>query len=443
MPLDAHAELVRADSEQDPIGLLIGQSTTRVPELVPVRYGRMLVSPFTFYRGAALIMADDLSRGPRTELTTQLCGDAHLSNFGVFASPERRLVFDLNDFDETHPGPFEWDVKRLAASLEIAGRNNGFSTKQRRGVVVTATRAYRTAVREFAAMSNLAVWYAHQAVQPGLPGLRAIRSKQSRRTVRRSLDKAYGRDHLGSLKSLTETVHGGLRFVSDPPLVVPARELDLPGVATDKLEEWMSRLLSEYARSLVRDRRHLIEQYTFVDIARKVVGVGSVGTRAWIVLLRGVDDQDPLILQAKEATSSVLEAYTAPTEFRSHGERVVEGQRMMQAYGDVLLGWHHSRRRVAPDYYLRQLRDWKGSLVVDTLDPEGLTAYAEYCAWTLARAHSRSGDRLAVAAYLGSKGTFEQAIAEFSAAYADKNEHDFGLLTEAAADGRIPVESGV
>ncbi len=432
------------DVATDPITLLEGQASTRIPELVPVRYGRMLASPFTFYRGAALIMAEDLASGPRSGLITQLCGDAHVSNFGVFASPERRLIFDLNDFDETHPGPFEWDVKRLAASLEIAGRDNGYSRKERRAVVLSAVRAYRTTMRELAAQSNLAVWYAHQAVQPGLPGLRRIRSKQTRRAIRKSFDKAYSRDHLGTLKNLTETVNGRLRFVSYPPLVVPSRELDLPAAAADELQTWMTQLLSEYAESLSRDRRHLVRQYTFVDIARKVVGVGSVGTRAWIVLLRGADDLDPLILQAKEATSSVLEAYTAPSEFSSHGERVVEGQRLMQAYGDVLLGWRRSpRRRQAPHYYIRQLRDWKGSLVLDGLDPQGLSAYAGYCAWTLARAHARSGDRLAIGGYLGSKDGFDQAIADFSAAYADRNEADFGLLESAAAEGRIEVAQGI
>jgi uncharacterized protein (DUF2252 family) len=435
---------VTRDAATDPVALLEGQASTRIPELVPVRYGRMLTSPFAFYRGAASIMAEDLSSGPRTSLTTQLCGDAHVSNFGVFASPERRLIFDLNDFDETHPGPFEWDVKRLAASLEIAGRDNGYGRKERRAVVLSAVRAYRTTMRELAAQTNLAVWYAHQAVQPGLPGLRRIRSKQTRRAIRKSFDKAYSRDHLGSLKNLTETVNGHLRFVSNPPLVVPSRELDLPAAAADELQTWMTQLLSEYADTLSRDRRHLVRQYTFVDIARKVVGVGSVGTRAWIVLLRGVDDLDPLILQAKEATSSVLEAYTAPSEFASHGERVVEGQRLMQAYGDVLLGWRYSpRRRRAPHYYIRQLRDWKGSLVLDGLDAEGLAAYAGYCAWTLARAHARAGDRLAIAGYLGSKDGFDQAIADYSASYADRNEADFGLLERAAADGRIAATRGI
>jgi uncharacterized protein (DUF2252 family) len=443
VPLEAHAEVVRSGGT-DPVALLDGQSSTRVAELVPVRYGRMLVSPFSFYRGAAVIMAEDLAAGPRTELTTQLCGDAHLSNFGVFASPERRLVFDLNDFDESHPGPFEWDVKRLAASLEVAGRQNQHARKQRRTIVLSAVRTYRNTMRELAAMTNLAVWYAHQAVQPGLPGLRAIRSKEIRRSVRKSLDKAHGRDHLGSLKNLTETVDGRLRFASNPPLVVPARDLDQPARATEELQTWMTGLLDEYSRTLSRDRRHLIEQYTYVDIARKVVGVGSVGTRAWIILLRGADDKDPLILQAKEATTSVLEPHTTPSEFRSHGERVVQGQRLMQAYGDVLLGWHHSpRRRQAPHYYIRQLRDWKGSMLVESFAAEDLATYAGYCAWTLARAHARSGDRLAIAGYLGSKDGFDNAVADFAAAYADLNDSDFAQLEQAVVDGRIIARRGV
>ena len=442
VPLEAHAESVPTDGGPDPVELLESQSADRVPELIPIRYGRMLMSPFTFYRGAALIMASDLAQVSRTDLITQLCGDAHLSNFGVFASPERQLVFDLNDFDETHPGPFEWDVKRLAASLEIAGRDNGYTAKQRRQVVLAAVGGYRTAIREFAGQSNLDVWYSHQAVQPGLPGLSAVH-KKTRRTVRKSLEEARMRDHLGSLKKLTESVDGKLRFVSKPPLFVPARELPIDDEATADLEGWMAKAVASYAMSLRSDRRHFIEQYRFVDLARKVVGVGSVGTRAWIVLLRGIDDQDPLILQAKEATVSVLEAYTSPSSFDSHGQRVVEGQRLMQAYGDVLLGWHRFPVSDRPDYYVRQLRDWKGSLEVAGLDPNSLATYAGYCAWTLARAHARSGERVAISAYLGGKDTFDQAIADFSASYADKNERDFARLEKAAGAGEIPVQRGL
>jgi uncharacterized protein (DUF2252 family) len=443
VPLEAHAELDGRASNSDPVKLLEQQSADRVPELIPIRYGRMLVSPFTFYRGAALIMASDLAEGPRTDLTAQICGDAHLSNFGVFASPERQLVFDLNDFDETHPGPFEWDVKRLAASLEIAGRDNEFSRKKRRQVVLTAVESYRQAMQDFAGKTNLEVWYANLTVQPGMPALSAVQSKATRRSLRADLEKARTRDSLGSLKKMTESVGEELRFVNQPPLIVPARDLPLDEETSADLAGWMSKVLAEYSQSLPSDRRHLISQYEFVDIARKVVGVGSVGTRAWVLLMRGVDQHDPLILQAKEAAASVLEGYTETSAFESHGQRVVEGQRLMQAYGDILLGWHHFPDSARPDYYVRQLRDWKGSFDVATLDPQALAVYARYCAWTLARAHARSGDRVAIAAYIDDKDSFDQAIADFSVAYADKNERDFARLQEAASVGTIPVQHGV
>jgi uncharacterized protein (DUF2252 family) len=443
VPLEAHAELDGRGSNSDPVKLLEQQSADRVPELIPIRYGRMLVSPFTFYRGAALVMATDLAQGPRTDLTTQICGDAHLSNFGVFASPERQLVFDLNDFDETHPGPFEWDVKRLAASLEIAGRDNEFSRKKRRQVVLTAVESYRLAMQDFARQTNLDVWYAHTALQPGMPVLDTLQSKATRRSVRADLEKARTRDSLGSFKKMTEFVGGRLRFASQPPLIVPVRELPLDEEASADLEGWISKVLAAYSRTLLSDRRHLISQYKFMDIARKVVGVGSVGTRAWVVLMLGIDDGDPLILQAKEATASVLEGFTEASPFESHGQRVVEGQRLMQAYGDILLGWHHFPDSVRPDYYIRQLRDWKGSFDVATLDPQALAVYAKYCAWTLARAHARSGDRVAIAAYIDDKDVFDQAIADFSVAYANKNEQDFARLQDAASAGTIPVQHGV
>jgi uncharacterized protein (DUF2252 family) len=443
VPLEAHAELDGRGSNSDPVKLLEQQSADRVPELIPIRYGRMLVSPFTFYRGAALVMATDLAQGPRTGLATQICGDAHLSNFGVFASPERQLVFDLNDFDETHPGPFEWDVKRLAASLEIAGRDNGFSRKKRRQVVLTAVESYRLAMQDFARQTNLDVWYAHTALQPGMPVLDTLQSKATRRSVRADLEKARTRDSLGSFKKMTEFVGGRLRFASQPPLIVPVRDLPLDEETSADLEGWIAKVLAAYSRTLLSDRRHLISQYKFMDIARKVVGVGSVGTRAWVVLMLGIDHGDPLILQAKEATASVLEGFTEASPFESHGQRVVEGQRLMQAYGDILLGWHHFPDSVRPDYYIRQLRDWKGSFDVATLDPQALAVYAKYCAWTLARAHARSGDRVAIAAYIDDNDVFDQAIADFSVAYADKNEQDFARLQEAASAGTIPVQHGV
>jgi uncharacterized protein (DUF2252 family) len=442
VPLAMLAAL-HATANEDPITLLEKQAVGRVPELVPVRYGRMLVSPFTFYRGAALLMAADLARVPRSGLTAQLCGDAHLSNFGLFASPERRLVFDINDFDETNPGPFEWDVKRLAASLEIAGRDNGYSAKQRRQTVTATARAYRIAIREFGSQSNLSVWYAHQAVDPSTPALKVLRSKKSRRSLRDSVSRAYARDSIAAQRKLTEIVDGRLRIVHDPPVVVPARELDFKQLGLD-LDTWMKGLLDRYVRTLQPDRRHLMEQYRVVDVAHKVVGVGSVGARAWIVLLMGADDQDPLFLQAKEAQASVLEDYTRPSRYRNHGRRVVEGQRLIQAYGDILLGWHVTKfARVPADYYVRQLRDWKGAVELPDLDPEGMTFYGELCARTLARAHARSGDRVAIGAYLGGKDGFERALSEFAGLYADKNERDYAELERARATGRITVAAGV
>jgi uncharacterized protein (DUF2252 family) len=442
VPFDALAELDGAP-DVDPVTLLEEQSVGRVPELVPVRYGRMLVSPFTFYRGAALLMSSDLARTPHTGLTAQLCGDAHLSNFGLFASPERRLMFDVNDFDETNPGPFEWDVKRLAASIEIAGRDNGHSTKQRRAAVVATMSAYRLAIRELAERSNLSVWYSHQAIDPAAPGLKALQSKQSRRSLRDSVNRAYARDSLAAQRKLTERVDGRLRIINDPPVVVPARELDFAQLGLD-LDEWMAGLLAEYVETLQPDRRHLIEQYRVVDVAHKVVGVGSVGARAWIVLLVGADDDDPLFLQAKQAQESVLERFTGASRYDNHGRRVVEGQRLIQAYGDILLGWHTAKfAKVPADYYIRQLRDWKGSAEVADLDPEGLTFYGALCARTLARAHARSGDRVAIAGYVGRKDGFDQALADFAVSYADKNERDYAALQAACAEGRITAISGV
>ena len=442
VPLESHAELVYA--ADDPVDLLDSQSADRVPDLVPVRYGRMLVSEFTFYRGAALLMAADLAGGPRTTLDAQLCGDAHLSNFGVFASPERRLVFDLNDFDETHPGPFEWDLKRLAASLEICGRDNGFTAKQRAKVVVSAVGAYRRAMADFAGQSNLAVWYSHRAVDAEMSGLSAVGSKSGRKALRESVDKARTRSSLGSMRKLTEVVDGKLRIVSEPPLIVPSRDLDLEARQIDDPVGWIEGLLARYRDSLQADRRHLLEQYRFVDIAHKVVGVGSVGTRAWILLLTGVDHNDPLFLQAKQANASVLERFTAPSAYDHYGHRVVEGQRLMQAHSDILLGWQRTVPEGKPvDYYLRQLRDWKGSLELAGLDPNTLAAYADLCGWNLARAHARSGDRVAITGYLGKSDMFDQALAAFASAYADKNERDYGRLRTAAKSGRITAERGL
>jgi uncharacterized protein (DUF2252 family) len=440
VPLESHALLPSADLRADPVELLERQAATRVPELVPIRYGRMLASPFAFYRGAALVMASDLAGTPCSGLRVQLCGDAHLSNFGVFGSPERQLVFDVNDFDETLPGPFEWDVKRLAASLEIAGRENGFKRKQRRAVVLTAARAYREAMTSFAAQPNLAVWYAHLSVDRELDRILGLLKPSRAPKIKQNLAKARTRDSRQASARLATEVDGEPRIVSDPPLVVPITEL-LPAHDASELFEQLRGLLRSYRRSLPTDRQHLLEQFRLVDLARKVVGVGSVGTRAWILLLQGIDRDDPLFLQAKEAQASVLEGYAGPSAYANHGARVVTGQRLMQASSDIFLGWQRTRGLdgVDRDYYVRQLRDWKGSVEPATMIPQGMTVYGSLCAWTLARAHARSGDRVAIAAYLGDEDAFDRAMVDFAATYADVNEADLHRLENAAAAGRVEV----
>jgi len=444
VPLDAHRELAASGPDADPILLLERQAVSRVPELVPVRYGRMLLSPFTFYRGGALIMAADLDLGPSTGLHAQLCGDAHLSNFGVFASPERDLVFDINDFDETLPGPFEWDVKRLAASLEIAARDSGFNRKERQRVVRRSARAYRETMRDFAGKGNLAVWYAHIREQEIMPYLSKSLASKRLRVTEETLAKARTRDSLQALRKLTTVVGDRVSFISDPPLIVPLGEL-LPEHDARELTAWLEGLLAAYARTLDSDLRHLLRGYRLVDVARKVVGVGSVGTRAWIVLLQGIDGRDPLILQAKEAQPSVLEEYAGASRYANSAHRVVAGQRLMQAHGDILLGWQRTRPLDGGtrDYYVRQLRDWKGSIVVEEMPPQSLEVYGQLCAWTLARAHARSGDRVAIDAYLGTTDTFDRAVVDFASAYADKNEQDHALMRAAAASGRIKPMMGV
>jgi uncharacterized protein (DUF2252 family) len=428
----------------DPVAVLEGQAVTRVPELVPIRYGRMLVSPFTFYRGAAAIMAADLAATPSSGLTVQACGDAHLSNFGLFASPERELLFDINDFDETHPGPWEWDVKRLAASLAIAGRNNGFSAKQRAEVVRTAVGGYRQAMIEFAAMRNLDVWYSHLRVQEGLPRLRALLGKRSIAQAEAVVDKARTKDSLQAFDRLTRIVDGRRRIVSDPPLIVPIEEILAPEQA-EAVRLSMSTLLRTYRRSLVSDRRYLLEGFRLVHLARKVVGVGSVGTRAWILLMLGRDDDDPLFLQAKEAQASVLAPYVGKSRYANQGQRVVQGQRLMQAASDIFLGWEraHGLDGVDRDFYIRQLRDWKGSWAPEVMDPQAMGLYGKMCAWTLARAHARSGDRIAIASYLGSGDVFDRAVTDLAEAYADQNERDYDALRRAVKDGRVEAQTGV
>jgi uncharacterized protein (DUF2252 family) len=429
----------------DPVELLERQSATRVPELVPIRYGRMLVSPFTFFRGAAVIMASDLAATPRSGFDVQCCGDAHLSNFGVFASPERQLVFDVNDFDETLPGPWEWDVKRLAASMLIAAQENGYAAKHQHRVVLETVEQYRTAMAGFAAMNNLEVWYAHLDIESTLTQFASqFKAKQMRR-AEKDVAKAHSRDSMTALSKLTHEVDGQPRIVAEPPLIVPLADL-ATGETRRQLLDQLHRLFRTYCASLQYDRRVLLEQFDLTDVARKVVGVGSVGTRDWIVLLLGADGQDPLFLQLKEAQASVLEEFLAPSEFKNHGERAIIGQHLMQASSDIFLGWLHVKSGIDDeerDFYGRQLKDWKGSAEIERMLPSGMAAYGRLCGWTLARAHARTGDRIAIASYLGKGPSFARAIVELAHAYAEQNERDYKALTAAVNSGRITARTGL
>jgi uncharacterized protein (DUF2252 family) len=427
---------------RDPVDLLEDQARTRLPELGPIRYGRMLASPFTFFRGAAYLMAADLADGPRTGLYSQLCGDAHLSNFGIFAAPDRRLVFSLNDFDETLPGPFEWDVKRLAASLAVASRDRGFTDATRRAVVTAAVREYRTTMRRFAGMRNIHVWYARLDVESIRDQL-GTSGKQMKR-LQSTVAGARTKDSIRALTKLCRTVDGELRIIGNPPLVTPIEDV-LPGTEQEELEDVVRRMIGTYRLTLPRDRRELLESYRYVHAARKVVGVGSVGARTWILLMIGRDGGDPLFLQFKEAQASVLEPFLGKSEFEQHGQRVVEGQRMMQAAPDVMLGWERiiTIDGVERDFYIRQLWDSKGSAEVEEMDPAELEAYGRVCGWTLARAHARSGDRIAIAAYLGRGEAFDRAMATFAETYADQNERDYRALEAAVTSGRVAAEVGV
>jgi len=442
-PLESHA-VFEPDPARDPIALLLGQAKTRVPELVPIRHGRMLVSPFAYYRGAALPMAADLAATPTAGLQAQLCGDAHLSNFGAFASPGRRLVFDCNDFDETLPGPFEWDVKRLAASLAVAGRERGFTRKTRRRAILAAGEAYRTAMRDFASQSLIDVWYAHLDIEQALTDASfQITGKQRKRTEA-AVSKAHTHDSMQVQSRLTAMVDGHRRILSTPPTVVPIEEI-FSSVQSDLLYREINTVISRYRRTLQSDRRHLLEQFTLEQVARKVVGVGSVGTRAWIVLVDSGDGDEPLFLQAKEAQDSVLANYVRGSQYANQGERVVAGQHLMQALSDIFLGWTHvtDPEGVGRDFYVRQLRDWKVSIPVETIRSRGLEMYARICGWTLARGHARSGDRIALAAYLGNSNRFENAIVDFAEAYADQNEKDYAAFQSAVRDGQVEAITGV
>ena len=405
----------------------------------------MLVSPFTFYRGAALIMAADLAATPNSGLRVQVCGDAHLSNFGVFASPERQLMFDINDFDETLPGPWEWDVKRLAASFEIAGRDRGFNSAARRAVVLACAEEYRNRMKQAAAMPNLDVWYAHIEVESLFDQLQVVATSKQQAKARANVAKARTRDSMQAFAKLTHEVDGERRIIANAPLIVPIEDLLPPGTERDETEKEIRSLIRSYRSTLETDRRQLLEEFDYVHMARKVVGVGSVGTRAWILLLLGRDRQDPLFLQAKEAQESVLEGFVGKSRYANHGQRVVAGQRLMQAASDIFLGWHRTtgidgKRR---DFYVRQLRDGKGSFDTSQMVPAGLAAYGRFCGWTLARAHARTGDRIAIAAYLGSSDVFDRALVEFAEAYAERTARDHDALVRAVKDGQVQAETGV
>jgi len=439
-PRSSHAEWEPAPDRADPVELLRDQAKTRTPALVPIRHGRMVKTPFAFYRGAAAIMAADLAATPVTGLRAQLCGDAHLANFGGFAAPDRELVFDVNDFDESLPGPWEWDVKRLAASFAVAGRGRGLGEAACRDAILASVRSYREAMRAFATMRTLDVWYARLDVAKQFEQWAEGRGKRARREVDRALQKARRKDNLRAVAKLTRDVDGTPRIVSDPPLIVPLDELLPPGEAAS-VHDGIVLLLRNYARSLRPDHRHLVSAFRLVDVAHKVVGVGSVGTRAWIVLLLGRDASDPLVLQVKEAQRSVLEPYTARAKQANQGRRVVEGQRMMQAASDVLLGWLQTNEADGRrDYYVRQLWDAKASAPIEEMSAEQLRSYGAVCGWTLARAHARTGDREAIAAYLGAGDRFDRALADFAERYADQNERDHAALAAAVKAGTIAAD---
>jgi uncharacterized protein (DUF2252 family) len=444
VPRSAHGEWAPAPDRPDPVEVLGAQAVTRVQELVPIRYGRMLVSPFTFYRGAAAVMAGDLAHTPDSGIVVQACGDAHISNFGGFAAQDRRLIFGPNDFDETLPGPWEWDVKRMAASAEIAGRDIGLPPDRRRRLVTDCVREYREAMCGFAQNSHLDVWYERINASELIDHFGGRLGRKGRILFTQPFAKAHRKTSLRAVKKLTEQVDGKPRFRHVPPLLVPLRELFSPANAHEE-SDYAREVIQEYAAGLDDDRRYLFETYQFVDMARKVVGVGSVGTRAWIFLLVGRGGKDPLVLQAKEAQASVLEPFVGASEYTNHGERVVRGQRMAQAAIDLFLSWQRSKGLDGGehDFYVRQLWDWKASIDLSTMSFWGLHAYTRACGWSLARAHARSGDRLAIAAYLGKAPNFDNAIARFSTAYADQTELDHQRLLSAVADGEIAAQLGI
>jgi uncharacterized protein (DUF2252 family) len=433
VPRGSHAEWEPAPDRPDPVDLLEAQARDRIPDLLPIRYSRMMASPFAFMRGSAIVMAQDLASTPKSGIQSQLCGDAHLSNFGLYASPERALLFDLNDFDETLPGPWEWDVKRLAASFVVAGRDNGFDAADCREAAQTSAASYRRRMAEFSEMGELEVWYLRVGEEEAFGLLSAARTKKTAKKVNRTVRKAHGHDSLQALSKLTKIVDGRRTIIDDAPLLVRIPE-------GDEIRVQVNAILESYKRTLQEDRRHLLDRYRFVDAARKVVGVGSVGTRAYVVLLEGRDEDDPLFLQVKEAGASVLEGHVPSSACKQHGHRVVAGQRLMQAASDIFLGWF--RGPAGRDFYWRQLRDMKGSAEVERMSPEELTLYAGLCGWALARAHARSGDCVRISAYLGKSECFDVAIADFAKAYADQTERDHAALLAAVKSGRVVAEAG-
>lgn len=449
VPRTSHAAFEPLDHRRDPVVIITADDAARVPELVPIRYGRMLTSSFAFYRGAAGLMAHDLAQAANTGLQAQLCGDAHLSNFGLFAAPDRRLVFDANDFDETLPGPFEWDVKRLVASLAIAARSIGADESQAREIAQASAQAYRLRMRELADMGHLQLWYTRMEIDSARELLNAQNEKATLKRLDKTAAKAQTRDSLRELNKLTEVVDGRRRIIADPPLITPIEDVvaDFHHGAVDptQIHLQMQAWLDDYASRLETDRRHLLEQYELVHMARKVVGVGSVGTRAWILLMIGRDDTDPLFLQVKEAGQSVLEPYLGKSEFEFPGQRVIAGQRLMQAATDVLIGWLNAvgADDVPRHFYVRQLKDWKGSAKIETMSPPLLKMYGELCARALARGHARSGDRFAISAYLGKSDKFDVAISQFAVHYAEQNERDYARLMQAVDDSLIEVRSGL
>lgn len=443
-PRSAHGSWTVREGREEVIALLEEQSRTRVQELIGLRYARMGVSPFTFYRGSALIMAHDLANTPNTGIEVQCVGDAHIANFGIFSSPTRHLVFDINDFDETAPGPWEWDIKRLVASVEICGRDRGFKASTRERAVRACAKAYRKNMNRFAQMSELDIWYAHLDVEQTIEGFEDELDGKRSKTLRRAVEKARTKDNVRAADKLAyRDADGSARFRCEPPELVPLRKLgSFEGIEADELGQRIGALYAGYIDNLSYDKRCLVNRYHPDDIARKVVGVGSVGTRAWVALMHGKDEDDPLVLQMKEANTSVVERFYRPAPFATHGERVVQGQRLIQSTSDILLGWTNIELPGGGtrDYYVRQLWNGKGSIDLENIGEEGLASTARLCAWALAHAHARTGDGVAIAAYLGDSDAFDDTLWEFAQAYADQNEADYRLFRQKIDADELPCE---